>query len=87
VDILMAATADDEGLATACCHLLSPFGLFDSPSGVEVFQASSMVRFDVCVLLAEFAPTGYQSANEFRRSLTPDYRKLIFEDDLRGSAR
>jgi hypothetical protein len=41
MDVLVADTADDEGLAAACGHPRDPFGLVFLPLGAEVFEATS----------------------------------------------
>ena len=46
--IVMAGSAENQGLATTCSHDLDPEWLFPSIIGVQVFECPNMMDFDLC---------------------------------------
>ena len=46
VDVVVAETANGQGLPMACGHNLDPLRLFTSPLALEAFESSNVVYLD-----------------------------------------
>jgi len=75
-------TADDQGLAMACCHALCPVGLFGPIPELEVLQTPNLVHFDIRLRLAELAAAGHEPVDEFCRAFPPDRVPRMMKEPL-----
>jgi hypothetical protein len=71
VDVLVADTTDDQGLATARGHLLAPSGPFGPSPDVQVLEAPNMMHFDTIVRPAHLAGIGEQTLVDLTAPAVP----------------
>lgn len=79
VDVLVAGTADDKGLAAAGGHPQDPLRLWFPPVGVEIFQRPDVMHFDLVSRSAEFAGIGQEPLDQFRQVTVPDAWRVVVE--------
>src|SRR5207244_2095129 len=83
VDVLVAAAADDEGLAVAGSHPYDPFQWVLAAPGVEVFEGAHVVHLDLLGRPAQFAGVGQKSLHDLGPAAAPDAGWVVVEGTRR----